>query len=155
MLQPDNVWIETWRSATPLPAYRQKRIFDDTKEAEKVLHFLAHLRPCELAMSLMPLLLHSAVERMRRRLSKQPLARVEGLLQDAMALLATVQQPSLDTLPLYQVHTQYKVYLFSLSLLFSLTLLYPLHSLFFLLCVSPPQSLRPPSCLCFPCSPHL
>lgn len=105
MLQPDNVWIETWLSATPLPAYRQKRIFDDTKEAEKVLHFFALLRPCELAMGLMPLLLHSAVERVKERLSKQPLARVEGLLQDTMALLATVQQPSLDTLPLYQVCT--------------------------------------------------
>ena len=103
MLQPDNVWIETWQSATPLPVYRQKRIFDDTKEAEKVLHFFANLRPCELAMGLMPLLLHSAVQRMQQRLRKQPLARVEGLLQDAMSLLATVQQPSLDTLPLYQV----------------------------------------------------
>lgn len=103
MLQQDNVWIETWQSATPLPVYRQKRIFDDTKEAEKVLHFFANLRPCELAMGLMPLLLHSAVERMQQRLSKQPLAKVDGLLQDAMSLLATIQQPSLDTLPLYQV----------------------------------------------------
>ncbi len=99
----DNVWVETWQSATPLPAYRQKRIFDDTKEAEKVLHFFASLRLSELAMALMPLLLHSAALRLRQRLRTQPLARAEGILQDALLLLATVQQPSLDSLPLYQV----------------------------------------------------
>ena len=106
MLQPDNVWAETWESATPLPAYRQKRIFDDTKEAEKVLHFFANLKPSELSMALMPMLLHSAILRLQQRLKTQPLARVEGVLQDALSLLATIQQPSLDSLPLYQVHTQ-------------------------------------------------
>lgn len=103
MVQPDNVWVETWQSAMPIPAYRQKRIFDDTKEAEKVLHFFSNQKPCELAMAILPMLLHSAVEKLQCRLSKQPLGRAEGLLQDAMSLLATVQQPSLDTLPLYQV----------------------------------------------------
>ncbi len=103
MVQPDNVWLETWQQATPLPAHRQKRLFDDTKEAEKVLHFFANLKPSELALSLLPLLLHCSLERLRGRLEQQPLARVEGILQDAVALLATVQQPSLDTLPLYQV----------------------------------------------------
>jgi Rab3 GTPase-activating protein catalytic subunit len=34
---PNNVWVEVWRSATPAPARRQKRLFDDTKEAENVL----------------------------------------------------------------------------------------------------------------------
>lgn len=33
---PGNVWYEAWQSAKPVPAYRQKRLFDDTKEAEKV-----------------------------------------------------------------------------------------------------------------------
>lgn len=103
MLQPDNVWMETWQQATPLAAYRQKRLFDDTKEAEKVLHFFANLRPSELALYLMPLLLHSALERLSGRLSQQPSARVEGILTDVVSLLATIQQPSLSSLPLYQV----------------------------------------------------
>ena len=34
---PGNMWVEVWQSAKPIPARRQKRLFDDTKEAEKVV----------------------------------------------------------------------------------------------------------------------
>lgn len=40
MMIPGNTWQTVWKSAKPVPARRQKRLFDDTKEAEKVLHFL-------------------------------------------------------------------------------------------------------------------
>ena len=103
MLHADNVWMETWQSATPLPAYRQRRLFDDTKEAEKVLHFFTNLSPCELALHLMSMLLHSALERVEGRARQQPNAKVTGIVSDVVSLLATVQQPSLDSLPLYQV----------------------------------------------------
>lgn len=33
---PGNMWVEAWDSARVTPARRQKRLFDDTKEAEKV-----------------------------------------------------------------------------------------------------------------------
>ena len=33
---PGNMWLEVWETATPVPARRQKRLFDDTKEAENV-----------------------------------------------------------------------------------------------------------------------
>lgn len=36
---PGNTWQTVWSSAKPVPARRQKRLFDDTKEVEKVLHF--------------------------------------------------------------------------------------------------------------------
>ena len=36
MKVPGNVWIETWENAQPVPVRRQKRLFDDTKEAENV-----------------------------------------------------------------------------------------------------------------------
>lgn len=39
MMIPGNTWQTVWSSAKPVPARRQKRLFDDTKEAEKVLHF--------------------------------------------------------------------------------------------------------------------
>ncbi|XP_064389082.1 rab3 GTPase-activating protein catalytic subunit-like [Halichondria panicea] len=102
MLQPDNLWVEAWLSTTPLPAYKQKRLFDDTREAEKLLHFLAGLSPCQLALLLMPSLLHSAIATIMSRQEKQPLAAVDSLLQDVISLLATEQQPSLDSLPRYQ-----------------------------------------------------
>lgn len=36
MQLPGNTWQEVWETARPTPAHRQKRLFDDTKEAEKV-----------------------------------------------------------------------------------------------------------------------
>ena len=38
---PGNVWVDVWQSARPVPARRQRRLFDDTKEAEKVCTRLA------------------------------------------------------------------------------------------------------------------
>lgn len=33
---PSNMWVEAWETAKPIPARRQRRLFDDTREAEKV-----------------------------------------------------------------------------------------------------------------------
>lgn len=40
MIEDNNIWVQMWESAKPVPAHRQKRLFDDTREAEKVLQFL-------------------------------------------------------------------------------------------------------------------
>ncbi|MGH0139672.1 UNVERIFIED_CONTAM: hypothetical protein FKN15_069910, partial [Acipenser sinensis] len=32
---PGNMWVEAWETAKPAPARRQRRLFDDTREAEK------------------------------------------------------------------------------------------------------------------------
>lgn len=61
MLVPGNVWQDTWHSARPIPARRQRRLFDDTKEGEKVLHFLAAMRPSDIVFRLMPMLIHAAI----------------------------------------------------------------------------------------------
>jgi len=37
MTLPGNIWQESWENAKPVPARRQKRLFDDTREAEKVI----------------------------------------------------------------------------------------------------------------------
>jgi len=60
---PGNMWVEVWQSARPVPVRRQKRLFDETKEAEKVLHFLAGMKPAEVAFQLFPVLLRAAVLR--------------------------------------------------------------------------------------------
>ena len=40
-----NVWEDNWNNARARPVRRQKRLFDETKEAEKVLAvFLCNLR---------------------------------------------------------------------------------------------------------------
>lgn len=36
MKMPGNIWMDAWSQAKPVAARRQRRLFDDTKEAEKV-----------------------------------------------------------------------------------------------------------------------
>lgn len=64
MLLPGNTWQEVWSAAKPVPARRQKRLFDDTREAEKVLHNLDRRRPSDVAQLLLPVLTHAAVLRL-------------------------------------------------------------------------------------------
>ncbi|XP_033728070.1 LOW QUALITY PROTEIN: rab3 GTPase-activating protein catalytic subunit-like [Pecten maximus] len=61
MMIPGNIWREAWESSKAVPARRQKRLFDDTKEAEKVLHFLSSMKPANLVLNLMPVVIHSAI----------------------------------------------------------------------------------------------
>ncbi|XP_067007890.2 rab3 GTPase-activating protein catalytic subunit [Anabrus simplex] len=59
-----NVWADVWEAAKPVPARRQKRLFDDTREAEKVLHFLKAQSPSQMARLLLPVLVHAAILRL-------------------------------------------------------------------------------------------
>ena len=61
-----NIWKEAWDNAKPVPAKRQRRLFDDTREAEKVLQYLTNLKPSEAAHLLMPVLEHAAVVRISK-----------------------------------------------------------------------------------------
>ncbi|XP_076283698.1 RAB3 GTPase activating protein subunit 1 [Lasioglossum baleicum] len=61
MLIPNNPWSSTWSSAQPVPAHRQKRLFDDTREAEKALCFLSSKRLGQVAQLLLPSLTHAAL----------------------------------------------------------------------------------------------
>ena len=61
---PGNPWREAWDNAKPVPARRQKRLFDDTREAEKSLQYLSALRPGESATMLMPTFLHACAARL-------------------------------------------------------------------------------------------
>jgi len=36
MKLPGNLWVEVWSSCKAIPTRRQRRLFDDTKEGEKV-----------------------------------------------------------------------------------------------------------------------
>lgn len=58
---PSNMWVEAWDTAKPVPARRQRRLFDDTREAEKVLHYLAVQKPADLTRHLLPCVIHAAV----------------------------------------------------------------------------------------------
>ena len=70
MCQPDNMWVSSWEEARAVPIHRQKKLFDDTKEAEKVLHLLSGLTPGDLTVMLLPVLLHCAITALQKRLSE-------------------------------------------------------------------------------------
>ncbi|XP_038160458.1 rab3 GTPase-activating protein catalytic subunit [Cyprinodon tularosa] len=80
---PGNMWVEAWDSARVTPARRQKRLFDDTKEAEKVLHYLAMLKPADLAHHLLPCILHAAILKLKQEESLENIPSVEKSLQQA------------------------------------------------------------------------
>uniref|UniRef100_A0A8C3A0P0 Rab3 GTPase-activating protein catalytic subunit n=1 Tax=Cyclopterus lumpus TaxID=8103 RepID=A0A8C3A0P0_CYCLU len=62
---PGNMWVEAWETARVTPARRQRRLFDDTKEAEKVLHYLAVQKPADLTRNLLPCILHAAILKLK------------------------------------------------------------------------------------------
>ncbi|XP_058056659.1 rab3 GTPase-activating protein catalytic subunit-like [Anopheles bellator] len=59
---PGNTWRTVWDGARPVPARRQKRLFDDTKEAEKVLHFLESRAIGQIAELTVATLFHVALD---------------------------------------------------------------------------------------------
>ncbi|CAF0846918.1 unnamed protein product [Didymodactylos carnosus] len=63
MQLPGNLWLEVWSQAKCVPVRKQKRLFDDVKEAEKILQNLSALSPGELLEQLIPILLHATYDR--------------------------------------------------------------------------------------------
>ncbi|XP_013865900.1 rab3 GTPase-activating protein catalytic subunit [Austrofundulus limnaeus] len=82
---PGNMWVEAWEISRVTPARRQKRLFDDTKEAEKVLHYLAMQKPGDLARHLLPCLLHAAIQKLKEEESKGITTSVEKNIQHAVS----------------------------------------------------------------------
>ena len=56
-----NMWIEVWNNAKSVPVRKQKRLFDDTKEAEKVLEWLNSLPIGKIVEELLPMLFYSSI----------------------------------------------------------------------------------------------
>lgn len=62
MLLPGNMWREVWDTSIPVPACRQKCLFDDTKESEKILHFFESRKTLsDVFCLLLPTLVHAAL----------------------------------------------------------------------------------------------
>ena len=61
MRDAGNLWHELWKSAEPLAADRQKPLFDYTREAEKVLHYLENLPPGGFLQQILSVLLGTSM----------------------------------------------------------------------------------------------
>ena len=84
-----NIWEDNWHNARPCPVRRQRRLFNETKEAEKVtdsfkqhscdialficgiflrfsfkvLHYISGLRPAQVATELISTVLQASIRR--------------------------------------------------------------------------------------------
>ncbi|KAM4626858.1 rab3 GTPase-activating protein catalytic subunit, partial [Discoglossus pictus] len=78
---PNNMWAEAWDTAKPTPARRQRRLFDDTKEAEKVLHYLAVQKPADLTRHLLPCVIHAALLKVKEEETVEDIASVKKIIR--------------------------------------------------------------------------
>ncbi|NWV59056.1 RB3GP protein, partial [Malurus elegans] len=82
---PSNMWVEAWETAKPVPARRQKRLFDDTREAEKVLHYLAVQKPADLARHLLPCIIHAAVLKVKDEEALEDISSVKKIIKQIIS----------------------------------------------------------------------
>ncbi|XP_071390489.1 rab3 GTPase-activating protein catalytic subunit isoform X2 [Centroberyx affinis] len=104
---PGNMWVEAWETARATPARRQRRLFDDTKEAEKVLHYLAVQKPADLTRHLLPCILHAAILKLKEEESVEDIPSVKKAIQQATSHASKVlHHPSPDYKKLEDVINQ-------------------------------------------------
>nr|XP_015213851.1 PREDICTED: rab3 GTPase-activating protein catalytic subunit isoform X3 [Lepisosteus oculatus] len=83
---PGNMWVEAWETAKPTPVRRQRRLFDDTKEAEKVLHYLAQQKPADLTRHLLPCIIHAAILKEKEEEAVEDIPSVRKTIQQFISL---------------------------------------------------------------------
>ncbi|XP_029166828.1 rab3 GTPase-activating protein catalytic subunit [Nylanderia fulva] len=105
MMIPDNPWSTTWASAQPVPAHRQKRLFDDTREAEKALHYLCSKRICQVAQLLLPCLTHAALHTLSSQ-KQEALPSLPDVAQSILNKLQFATKPIHQKLQLYEEITR-------------------------------------------------
>uniref|UniRef100_A0A3P9DU40 Rab3 GTPase-activating protein catalytic subunit n=1 Tax=Maylandia zebra TaxID=106582 RepID=A0A3P9DU40_9CICH len=86
-----------WETARVTPARCQKRLFDDTKEAEKVLHYMAMQKPADLARHLLPCILHATIQKLKEEESAEDIPSVQKTIQQATVQASKLlQSPNQD-----------------------------------------------------------
>ncbi|XP_020495580.2 rab3 GTPase-activating protein catalytic subunit isoform X1 [Labrus bergylta] len=90
---PGNMWVEAWETARVTPARRQRRLFDDTKEAEKVLHYLAVLKPADVTRHLLPCILHSAILKLKEEESVEDIPSVRKNIRQSTSQASKLLHP--------------------------------------------------------------
>ncbi|NXB69989.1 RB3GP protein, partial [Donacobius atricapilla] len=104
---PSNMWVEAWETAKPVPARRQKRLFDDTREAEKVLHYLAVQKPADLARHLLPCIIHAAVLKVKEEEALEDISSVKKIIKQIISHSSKVLRfPSAEDKKLEEIMAQ-------------------------------------------------
>ncbi|KAF0288161.1 Rab3 GTPase-activating protein catalytic subunit [Amphibalanus amphitrite] len=92
----DNLWLEAWSGSKPVPARRQRRLFDETREAERLFHQLATLRPAQLVQMLSPMIYHAAIYRLVEELEPVDLPAIGQQLEEAVRRLHSAAKADWD-----------------------------------------------------------
>lgn len=77
---PGNTWLEVWETALPVPAKWQKRLFNDTIEAEKILDYLERKTPNEFIELLLPVLTVCVIQKLLEESADEELPGVDETL---------------------------------------------------------------------------
>lgn len=96
MLISDNTWVQVWETAKAVPANRQKRLFDDTREAEKVLHYLDSRTTSQIAEMLLAVLSHASICRLLEE-SEQVKSELPEVPVTLRHLVKNIERLSRDT----------------------------------------------------------
>ncbi|XP_076631744.1 RAB3 GTPase activating protein subunit 1 isoform X1 [Colletes latitarsis] len=105
MLIPNNPWSTTWSSAQPVPAHRQRRLFDDTREAEKALHYLSSKRVGQIAQFLLPTLTHAALYTLSQQ-KQDALPNLPDVIHSILNKLQYATKPLQQKIHVYEEITQ-------------------------------------------------
>uniref|UniRef100_A0A674NIF2 Rab3 GTPase-activating protein catalytic subunit n=1 Tax=Takifugu rubripes TaxID=31033 RepID=A0A674NIF2_TAKRU len=89
---PGNMWVEAWETARVTPARRQKRLFDDTKEAERVLHYMAMQKPADVTLHLLPCLIHGTILKLKEEEATENIPSVQISLQQVVSQASRLMQ---------------------------------------------------------------
>lgn len=104
---PNNMWVEAWETAKSTPARRQRRLFDDTKEAEKVLHYLAVQKPADLTRHLLPCIIHAALLKVKEEETVEDIPSVKSAIKRIISHSSKVLRfPSPEDKKLEDIITQ-------------------------------------------------
>ncbi|XP_030642604.1 rab3 GTPase-activating protein catalytic subunit isoform X1 [Chanos chanos] len=107
---PGNMWVEAWETAKATPARRQRRLFDDTKEAEKVLHYLAVQKPADLTRHLLPCIIHAAILKEKEEEAAEDIPSVRKAIQQISSLASKLlRHPNPDYKKLEEIINQIMV----------------------------------------------
>ncbi|KAF7634351.1 hypothetical protein Mgra_00006206 [Meloidogyne graminicola] len=70
MKLPGNLWEENWRMVRPIPASKQNRLFNETKEVEQILQYFSTIKLGELINLLFPVVVVQIIEVLVRESSE-------------------------------------------------------------------------------------
>nr|CAD2184795.1 unnamed protein product [Meloidogyne enterolobii] len=85
MKLPGNLWQENWRMVRPIPASKQNRLFNETKEVEQILQHFSTIKLKDLIDLLLPVVIVQTIEVLIRESSECTYSikeKLEGVLSE-------------------------------------------------------------------------